>query len=168
MGDPKRTDFRLRGARGAILGLLRRGDFAVGAIADEVGLTRNGVRLHLGRMEGEGLVERVGVQPGVSKSSRLYGLSAAGRRVFSGAYGAFLEALVAELAARDAAPGAAPARTRELFAAVARRLGPPADPAADRAARVARAAERLRDLGATPALAEEGDRLVLSMRHCPL
>ncbi len=167
MNERDGKDFRLRGARGAILGLLRRGDRTVAELAPAVGLTRNGVRLHLGRMEAEGLVEPVGTQPGVSKSSRLYGLSAAGRLVYSRAYGAFLEGLIAELVEREAGRPGAP-RTRELFAAVARRLGPPAGEPADREARLAGALAFLRGLGAEPVLEERGDGLELSMPHCPL
>jgi len=156
---------RLRGARGAILARLRRGDATIADLAPAVGLTPNGVRLHVGQLEREGLVERVGARPGVSKSSRLYGLSPAGRRVFSRAYGAFLAGLVAELAEQDARSRGGMAR---LFQAVARRLGPGALPDEDRGLRRARALDVLRGLGGDPVVRGEGETVEVEMAHCPL
>jgi predicted ArsR family transcriptional regulator len=164
MSDPTRPDFRLRGSRGAILGRLRRGDFTVAQLAADVDLTPNGVRLHLARLEAEGLIERVGSARGVSKSSRLYGLSARGRLVYSRAYGILLRGLVEELVT-----GPHGVDAEELFAAVARRLATDrANPGADPDTRLLDALELLRDLGGDPVVLDTPAGPRITLEHCPL
>jgi len=165
MSDSTPPDFRLRGSRGAILGRLRRGDFTVAQLAEDVGLSRNGVRLHLSRLEGEGLIERVGSARGVSKSSRLYGLSALGRLVYSRAYGILLRGLVEELVT-----GAHGVDAETLFAAVARRLavGRGAPQGADSDTRLLDALELLRDLGGDPMVEDAPGGPRITLEHCPL
>ena len=164
MSDATPPDLRLRGNRGAILGRLRRGDFTVAQLAEDVGLTRNGVRLHLARLEREGLIERVGSARGVSKSSRLYGLSALGRLVYSRAYGILLRGLVEELVTSPHGLDA-----QDLFAAVARRLAAGrATPGADPDTRLLDTLELLRELGGDPAVQDAPAGPRITLEHCPL
>jgi predicted ArsR family transcriptional regulator len=164
MEDRNPLDFRLRGSRGAILGHLRRGDATVAEIAAAVELTRNGVRLHLARLEREGLIERMGKARGVSKSSSIYGLTALGRLVYSRAYGVLLRGLVDELLDRLPAPEAA-----ALFAAVARRLVVGrSDPGADFDTRLLGALELLRELGGDPVVTDAPGGARIAIEHCPL
>jgi len=129
-------------------------------MAATLGLTGNGVRLHVESLEREGLIERVGSVRGASKPSVRYGLSPAGRRVFSRAQSTLLGGILDAL----------PARPRlALLARVGRRLA--------RAVPVGRGTfpERLngvldafRSLGGDPVLERNGRITHVSMHHCPL
>jgi predicted ArsR family transcriptional regulator len=157
------VDPRLGGTRGQILARLRRGDSTVAELAVAVGLTRNGVRQHLAALERDRLVEPRGRERGVSKPSRRYGLSPAGRSVFAQGHGAVLRALLDELGAleRDDA--------RRILDRAGRRLarGRVADGAtfAERIAAVRRAFE---DLGGAPVVEDEAGVTHVRMHHCPL
>ena len=162
--DGNLADSRLRGARGSILTLLRRGDRTVAQIAAAVGLTGNGVRLHLAHLERDGLVEEHGKVPGVSKASRLYGLSPGGRLVFTRAHILLVRGLLDELRRRGG-----PGRMRRLLESVGRqwaRAHPPDGPRfAQRVEAVSRA---FRGLGGDPGLTRRGRTLCMVLRDCPL
>lgn len=157
-------DSRLDGTRGAIFALLRRRDLTVAAIAQALGLTGNGVRLQLARMEDDGLVEARGLEAGVTKSSRLYGLAPRGRRLASEAPERLLHELLLELERDRSAP-----RLRALLARIGRRLARAGAPRSGRAADRTRAIVRtLRGLGGDPVVTRRDGVVSVSQHHCPL
>jgi predicted ArsR family transcriptional regulator len=150
--------------RGAILDMLRRGDWTVAQIASEVGLTGNGVRLHLARLVREGLIEEHGKIPGVSKASRLYGLSAGGRLVFTRAHAPLAQGLLDELRRRSGAAG-----IRRLVQAVGRECARayPADGPRFKQ-RVDAVVRAFRGLGGDPVLTRRGTTMCVALHDCPL
>jgi predicted ArsR family transcriptional regulator len=157
-------DSRLRGARGSILTLLRRGDRTVAQIADAVGLTGNGVRLHLARLERDGLIEEHGKVPGVSKASRLYGLSPGGRLLFTRAHLLFVRGLLDELHLQG---GERP--VRRLLGLVGRRFARARPAHGSRfSQRVDAVVRAFRSLGGDPTVTRHGRTVSVVMHDCPL
>ena len=62
----------LRGTRGKIVELLRRGSMSVKEIAAELGTTQNAVRAHLTGLIDAGLVQEAGLQRGVTRPTMRY------------------------------------------------------------------------------------------------
>jgi predicted ArsR family transcriptional regulator len=152
------------GTRGAIFALLRRRDLTVAEIARALGLTGNGVRLQLARLERDGIIEARGLEAGVTKSSRLYGLAPRGQRAASEAPERLLRELLDELARDASAP-----RARVLLVRIGRRLArataPASGPSADRTRAIVRA---LRGLGGDPVVVRQDGVVCISQHHCPL
>lgn len=78
------------GTRGEILTLLCGGSRTVSELAEALGISRNAVREHLGRLADEELVGWVAVRRGVGKPAHEYSLTPDGERVLSRAYLPFL------------------------------------------------------------------------------
>src|SRR5690348_6693239 len=74
------------GSAGRVAELLRQGERTVEELATALALTGNAVRMHLARLERDGIVERAGARAGVGRPSALYRLSAEGELRFSHAY----------------------------------------------------------------------------------
>jgi len=87
------------GTRGEILTLLCGGSRTVSELAAALGISRNAVREHLGRLADEGLVRYVTVRRGVGKPAHDYSLTPDGDRVLSRAYLPFLLHLLDRLEA---------------------------------------------------------------------
>jgi predicted ArsR family transcriptional regulator len=88
--------------RGQIVSLLRQSSKTVDELARELNLTDNAVRLHLGTLERDGLVQARGVrrEGGVGKPATEYEISAEAEPSFSKAYIPFLSTLLAALGDR--------------------------------------------------------------------
>jgi DeoR family suf operon transcriptional repressor len=104
----------LRGAKGRVLSLLRRGERTAEELAQRLEVTPNAVRFHLAELQRGGLVERRSVRRGPRKPSHAYSLTAAGQALFPKPYDAVLNAVLQDV--RDGSG------TREI-AALFRRLG---------------------------------------------
>lgn len=162
------TDWRqhfLESTRGRIVARLRRGPATVDELARAVGLTDNGIRVHLATLERDGWIHAEGVRraEGPGKPATLYVLPPEAERLLSAAYRPLLLALLAALLARET-----PARVRSLLKDAGRRLGAElgdAGPgrAADRAVRL------LEDLGGAAEVEERRHgRFVVRGLGCPL
>ncbi len=102
-----------------MVAVLRWGPHTVDELAEQVGLTPNGVRAHLAVLQRENTVEALGVRPtgSAGKPPTLYGLTRSAEEKLSRAYPAALSALVATL--RQSAP---PEVLRHLLAEAGIRL----------------------------------------------
>ena len=86
--------------RGRIVTTLRRGPATVDAIASDLGLSHNAVRVQLTRMERDDVVRRIGVERRTTRPSQLYELTPAVTQLLSRAYVPVLAEIVRTLAAR--------------------------------------------------------------------
>lgn len=134
-------------------------------LARELGLTKNGVRVHLDQLERDGLIRRSGVvrRAQAGKPPLLYAITSAGESALSQAYVPVLTALAGAV---KHLPGDTARRT---FAAAGRRLAdeiriPSTDDPGDSAAGV------LQSLGVHPTVerSASGDRAIVSGDACPL
>ena len=81
-------------SRGRIVSLLRTRASTADDVATELGLTRSAVRLHLGAMERDGVVLKIGKRPGTTRPSHLYQLTPEVEQLLSNAYMPLLTQLV--------------------------------------------------------------------------
>jgi predicted ArsR family transcriptional regulator len=88
------------GTSGQILELLRRGPKTVDELAIALGLTRTAIRAQLASLERDDLIEQRGSRRGISKPSRMYGVTAQAELLFSRAYVPILTRLLHVLAKR--------------------------------------------------------------------
>lgn len=90
------------GARGRIIGLLRRGERSVEELAAELGVTDNAVRAQLQVLEREGLVHqsRVRHTGSVGKPATMYAVPQRAEAYLSAAHAPLLAALLAALESR--------------------------------------------------------------------
>ncbi len=155
--------------RGRIVDLLRRSPRTVEALAADLEITDNAVRLHLGALERDGVARAAGVRREgmVGKPAMIYEIDPAADPMFSSAYLPFLSALLASLGDR--------LQQRELRAImrdVGHRLAGDQsdDDPAGLAARVAIASRVLNELGGltTVERAAAGRGLVIRGCGCPL
>jgi predicted ArsR family transcriptional regulator len=84
----------LDSSRGRVVALLQRGALTVEKIASNFGLTANAVRAHITAMERDGVVRRVGRQPGTTRPSYVYELTPEVEQLLSRAYIPLLAHLV--------------------------------------------------------------------------
>lgn len=93
------------GTKARILGLLCGGRRTAGELATALGISASAVRVHLGGLEEEGLVEHEREIRGVGKPAHRYGLTVAGEALLSRAYlplvGGMLEVLASRLGADE-------------------------------------------------------------------
>jgi len=88
--------------RGRILESLKRhGGRTAAELAAEHGLTPNAVRQHLGRLEGDGLIEEGRARRGRTKPSTVFSVTNAGERLFPQRYDVLLNAVLHELQLED-------------------------------------------------------------------
>jgi len=154
----------LRSTRGRIVTRLRRGPATVEELAAVVGLSENGVRVHLATLERDGWISAEGVRrvEGPGKPATLYRLEPAAEPLLSSAYRPLLLALLGALA-----EGERPARVAALLRDAGRRLGRTLGPAgpgrpAERAVRL------LESLGAVVELEEGKQRFLIRGLACPV
>jgi predicted ArsR family transcriptional regulator len=109
----------LASTRGRIVARLRRGPATVEELALEVGLTENGIRVHLATLERDGWISGRGVRrlAGPGKPATLYELAPEGETLLSTAYRPLLVALLSALAER-----ARPAQVEAVLRDAGRRL----------------------------------------------
>lgn len=144
--------------------LLRHEPRTVEELAVIVGLTRNGVRLQLGALARDGVIECIGVRhvDGPGKPPLVYRVSSRGEAAFSVAYAPALDALVGALGER-----LEPAELHSLFAAAGRRLAGPRDRGRKHEP-VEAAKAMLESLGAAAAIRREAGQSVVEGVACPL
>lgn len=153
--------------RGRIVARLRRGVATVEELARSVGLTENGIRVHLATLERDGWIGTEGVRraEGPGKPATLYRLAPEAEPLLSSAYRPMLLALLGVLYDREK-----PAKLRALLHETGRRLGadpaltgPPGQKTADRVAAI------LGALGADVEVEEEArGRLLVRGFGCPV
>jgi predicted ArsR family transcriptional regulator len=158
------------GARGRIIGLLRRAERTVEELASELGVTDNAVRAQLQLLEREGLVHqsRVRHTGSVGKPATLYAVPQGAEAYLSAAHAPLLAALLAALESR--------LNERELealFRDVGRRLAEGVDGVGGSApreleARVKAAAAVLTALGAEIDVERTTSGYLLRGHACPL
>jgi predicted ArsR family transcriptional regulator len=152
--------------RGRIVNLLRRRPQTVEELAAELGVTDNAVRAQLGALERDGLVRAAGSRkpPAAGKPAVLYDVPLEADALFSRAYAPMFTSLVTTLAEQMDGP-----ELTELLVEAGKRLAA-AYPvvAADRAHRLAAAAEVMQQLGAQVELIEGPDSITLRGSSCPL
>ena len=154
----------VQGTSGRIVELLRRGPRTIDEIADWVGLTRTAVRAQLSTLLRDGTVEERGVQRGVSKPARVYGISEEAELMLSRVYVPLLTQLLHVLAGRV---------SRREFDAIMREVGRSlmtgrAMPAGTLKERVLAASALLNDLGGLTEVDDERSQFVIRGHGCPL
>lgn len=152
------------GTAGRVAGLLRQGERTVDELAETLGLTGNAVRLHLTRLERDGVVERAGLRAGVSRPSVLYRLTTDGELRYSRAYVPVLTQLLHVLAAR---------LPRAQFDALLRQVGRELmagrpRPVGTLQQRAEHGSALLNELGGLSHVARKGKQLVIRGDACPL
>lgn len=152
------------GTAGRVVLHLRQADRTVDDLAAELKLTANAVRLHLARLEREGLIRRTGFRPGVSRPSVLYALTPEAELLFSRAYIPVLTQLLHVLAAT-----LGPMEFDALMRRVGEELmaGRPR-PTGSLRERAKQGSALLNELGGVSRVATEGKRLVIRGDSCPL
>lgn len=156
----------LPAARLSVLDGIRRGAHSVNALADLLGVTDNGVRLHLTALERDGLIQR-----GVRRSGQAgqpaaeYVLTASGEVALSQAYAPALTALVEALGARLESRSA-----RSVFAEAGRRLAAqmPSGAKGPLSERAHACARLLESLGARIDVTASRSKATLVGAGCPL
>jgi predicted ArsR family transcriptional regulator len=158
----------LRGTKGHVLSLLRRGERTAEELAQRLEVTPNAVRFHLAELQRGGLVERRPVRRGPRKPSHAYSLTAAGQALFPKQYDAVLNAVL-----QDVREGSGTREVAALFRRLGRRM------AAEHIrrfagltgeARVAEALSLLGEMGgaASVVAGSSGDHLAIVSSSCPL
>jgi predicted ArsR family transcriptional regulator len=152
------------GTRGAVLSRLRCAELTVEELATALDLTPNAIRLHLQRLERDGLVSVAGTrrQEGVGKPALVYGVAPGADQRFSRAYAPVLGALL-EVIADRMDPEAVDAIAREAGRRLASGLAVSAGARPDEAVR-----RILEDLGGQVEVRREPGGLVVEGCGCPL
>jgi predicted ArsR family transcriptional regulator len=161
--DPKFFD----STRGQTVTLLRRSGRTVDELAKTLGLTNNGVRVHLATLERDGLVRQRGsVHPGSGggKPAYVYELTPEAEDLFPKAYEPILNYLLDVLS-----EGLGPKKSEALLRDVGRRMaegrGAPDD---GMHARLKEAVAVLNELGGLAELEEHDEGFVIRGYGCPL
>jgi predicted ArsR family transcriptional regulator len=164
---PRRTDARFADStRGRIVGLLRRGPRTVEELADDLDLTDNAVRLHLGTLERDGIVVARGVrrEGSVGKPATEYEIALEAEPDFSEAYIPFLRSLLVTLGRKLPA-----AELKSIMREAGRTLAASVDAKeGDVGAKTRRASELLNSLGAVTTVEKKGDGYRIVGCSCPL
>lgn len=159
----------LRGTKGRILGLLRRGERTADELAGRLEVTPNAVRAHLTELERDGLVRQRTVRRGPRKPSFGFSLTEQGDALFPKQYGALLNAVLDDVRTSHGA-----SNLEALFRRLGRRL------ATTQAARFSGLSPQARLVEAQRALTELGgladlvadpsakDSFVVEGQSCPL
>lgn len=157
----------LPAARVAVIDCVRKGSATVNAIAAELGVTDNAVRLHLAALERDGLLRRRGmVRSGQAGQPAIeYEITPAGETALSSAYPQAFTALVAALGERLDARA-----MRAVFLDAGRRLGEhlPSAESGNLAARATSCAKLLESLGGSVTVKQGRGRATIQGAGCPL
>lgn len=165
----KRTKLSKRffgSTRGRIVNLLRGTKKTVNELAEELGLTDNGVRAHLLSLERDGLIRQSGIQPGTRKPHFSYELTDEAEHLFPKAYDALLNQLITALKVR-----LKPAALDEVLREVGRALAGEqiADgKKVDLETRLARAVAALGAIGGDGRVEKEKQKFFILSDSCPL
>src|SRR5262245_38510756 len=150
--------------RGQIVALLRRATRTVNELADALGLTDNAVRLHLGTLERDGMVEARQLRKGVGKPALAYDLTAEAERFFPKRDGLVLGGLLGALAER-----LPPEEFEAVLRATARRLtAGRTPPSGDLPTRLDAAVRLLEELGGVARVESADGAHRIRGRSCPL
>lgn len=153
--------------RGRIVSLLRRGPRTVEELAGDLELTDNAVRLHLGTLERDGIVQAKGVRRGggVGKPATEFEIAPAAEPSFSEAYIPFLTSLLAAVGHK-----LGQTELRAVMRDVGHRLAESSPaPSGDLAARAERASQLLNALGGVTTVERgTGGHLRITGCSCPL
>lgn len=148
--------------RGKILALLCRTNQTGGELARALGMSANGVRGHLDRLEKEGLVEHRVVRRGVGKPGYEYLLTAQGSMRLSQAYFPLLSELLSVVRRRGgAAEEEAVLREAGRALVLGRR-----NPGVNLRSRVDAAVDLLTEFGGISSIGEEGDAISIRGACC--
>lgn len=150
--------------RGQIVALLRQSPKTVDELARDLELTDNAVRLHLGTLERDGLVQARGVrrEGTVGKPATEYEIAAEAEASFSSAYIPFLSTLLGALGDRMT-----PTELRALMREVGHRMaGSAIDSGASVAARTETASQLLNALGGVTTVERDPEGKGLRIRGC--
>jgi len=151
--------------RSRIVGLLRRGPKTVDELARAVGLTDNGVRMHLAALEKAGTVQQCGLRRtgSAGKPAAIFQIAPEAESAFSQAYVPMLAELVSVLA------GQLPAdQLLEIMRETGRRLSAGVSFPGDLEARLHAAVDLLNRLGAIASVEAGHDRFTVQGIGCPL
>jgi predicted ArsR family transcriptional regulator len=152
------------GTSGQILELLRRGPKTVDELAVALGLTRTAIRAQLASLERDDLIEQRGSRRGISKPSRMYGVTAQAELLFSRAYVPILTRLLHVLAKRLPT-----AEFDSVMHQVGRELMEGQSiPRGQLGDRVTGASALLNELGGLSEVEEEDGLYVIRSHGCPL
>ena len=153
--------------RGKVVTLLRRGDRTVEELAQELGLTDNGVRVHLATLERDGIVRQRGSlrrTSGGGKPAYIYELAPEAEELFAKAYEQVLSQLLDVLAVQ-----LGPQESEALLRSVGRRIAEGQTvPANEVLGRLEAAVGVLNKLGGLAELEERDGSLVIRGYSCPL
>lgn len=154
--------------RGQIVAMLRESPKTVDELARELELTDNAVRLHLGSLEADGIVQARGVrrEGGVGKPATEYQITAEAEPSFSSAYIPFLSTLLGAIGDRMT-----PIELKALMRDVGHRLADSVpDGPGSVATRTEIASQLLNSLGGVTTVErdKEGKALTIRGRGCPL
>ncbi len=153
--------------RGQIVTLLRREGLTVDELAQEVGLTNNGVRAHLATLERDGIVRQSGVvrrESGGGKPAYVYELTPEAEDLFPKAYEPVLHRLL-DVLAEQLESDESEALLRLVGRLMAEEQTVPADGVC---ARLETAARVLNELGGLAELEERDGAFVIRGYSCPL
>lgn len=153
--------------RGRIVILLRRAERTVEDLAQELGLTNNGVRAHLATLERDGIVRQSGVakrESGGGKPAYIYRLTPEAEGMFPKAYEPVLDQLLGVLAKRVGAERSE-ALLREAGAAMAGGIQAPSDGIRER---LEVAVSVLNELGGLAEIEEREGSYLVGSYGCPL
>jgi len=154
-------------ARLAVLESVRRGNRTVNALAADLGVTDNAVRLHLTALERDGLIQRRGmVHSGrAGQPAAEYDLTTEGELALSRAYPPALTALVSALAAR-----LEPRALRSVFVDAGHRLAAKmgVEPSGTLAQKAQACAALLDALGGSTTVTAARSEAFISGAGCPL
>lgn len=153
--------------RGRIVVLLRRAGRTVEDLAQELGLTNNGVRVHLATLERDGMVRQRGVtkrESGGGKPAYVYRLTPEAEGMFPKAYEPVLDQLLGVLAKRVGAERSE-ALLREAGAAMAGGIEAPSDGIRER---LEVAVSALNELGGLAEIEEHEGSYLVGSYGCPL
>ena len=153
--------------RGQVVALLRRSERTVEELARALGLTDNGVRVHLAVLERDGIVRQRGSvrrSSGGGKPAYVYELTQKAEDLFPKAYEPTLRRLLDVLSERLGS-----GESEALLRSVGRRLAEEHSTRADGAhARLESAVEVLNELGGLAELEEHDGTLIIRGYGCPL
>ena len=155
----------LSSTRGRVLALLRRGPSTVSELASSIGLTDNGVRIHLAALERDGLIRQEGSRRTGGKPSYVYQLTPDAEALFPKGYASILSEVMGYVRDREGSEG-----LQRFLRAVAQRAARKlsASERGDLRARVDAAVALLNELGGLAEVVEDDRSLHIRGYSCPL
>jgi predicted ArsR family transcriptional regulator len=157
-------DRLLQTTRGKILALLKRKERTVRELADELGLTDNGIRAHLTTLERDGFVRAAASRRSIRKPARVYGLVPEAEQRLSAAYPPVLIQLCSVLS--DTLPKAE--RDQTMRTVGSRLAGTRRIPEGNGEARVRTAADAIEQLGGACDVIATEKGFSIQGHGCPL